>query len=794
MLNNYIKIAFRNLTRNKVFTTINVGGLAIGLACCVLIFVFIQDELSYDRFHENAEQIYRVTFSTNLAGTPTNANGIFGVGPGLKRDFPEVLEFTRIRKTGQLGTKSLVRYEDKNFYEERFFFADSTVFDLFSFPFLQGNPRTALVRPNTVVITEETARKYFPDEDPVGKVLFADPFGQGELTDFEITGVLEDIPRNSHLKFDFLASLYSTSDDLEQFAGLEQVFTYVLLQKDTSQKTLEASFLDFLHRNWRDDPWYAIGLQSLLDIHLHSQLRSEIQPNGNIRFVQIFAIIAIFILVIASINFMNLVTARAIKRAKEVGVRKAAGATRGQLIWQFLTESVMLSLTAGILSIFLVELFTPVFNSLAGKEIRVLAYFGPAFIFGFAGLVLILGILAGSYPAFLLSRFKPVNTLKTNFSTEGSGAFMRKGLVVFQFAISMALITVTGIVYSQLNYIQTKDLGYAEDQIMVLPLNEDTRNQYESFRNELLQYSGISNMTTSSLVPTLGSSHNAYKIDGIEGERQPSFSTYLTDEEFVETYGLRILAGSEARRDVTGDGGDFMFSELAVRELGWEPEEILGRSVEYFTASGRATGVVNDIHIYSFRENMYASAYMVSSRQFHKYLSVRLNPSGIPGALLHAQEVWESMFPGYPFDYFFLDESFERMHRTDMQLAKTITWFAMLAIFVACLGLFGLSAFMAEQRVKEIGIRKVMGATLTGIVALFSRNFLKLVLLGAAIAVPVAWYFGNNWLKDFAYRVDIGAEPFILAASVILFIALATISYHSIKAAMMNPVDALRSE
>lgn len=791
MLKNYIKITLRNLTRNKGYTVINVGGLAIGLACCLLILAFIKDELSYDRFHENAEQIYRVTFSTSNDGMATNANGIFGVGPALKKDFPEVREFTRLRKPGQLGTKSLVRYEEKSFYEERFFFADSTVFDMFSFTLVRGNPQTALTRPNTVVITEQTAQKYFPDDDPIGKTFMSDPFGDGSMMEFEVTGVMQNIPRNSHIHFDFLASLYSTEDNLELFAGLEQVFTYVMLREGASEETLEAKLLDFLHRNWTDDPWYTIRLQPMLDIHLHSQLRSEIQVNGNIQYVRIFAVIALFVLIIACINFINLMTARSIKRAKEVGVRKAAGAAKGQLICQFLTESIVLSLAAGLIAMVLMDLITPVFNSIAGKQIDVTIFFGLPFLIG---LIIAVGVLAGLYPAFMLSRFKPVNTMKGNLVDGGPGLFLRKGLVVFQFAISMALIAATGIVYNQLNYIQTKDLGYVDDQIMVLPLNNELRDRYPAFRSELVGHSNILNTATSSLVPTMGSSHNRYEVEGVD--RSPSFSTYFIDEQFVDTYGLNVVAGSNSRRDILGEGGgDFLFSELAVKELGWDtPEEILGRGVEYRSEKGRITGVVNDIHIYSFRESRYASAYLVTPIQYHKYLSVRLNTINLSESIAYVQEVWKKMLPGYPFDYFFLDESFEQMHRADMRMAETITWFALLAILVACLGLFGLSAYAAEQRIKEVGIRKVLGATVTGIVALFSKDFMKLVVLGTVIAIPVAWYATNSWLQEFAYRTDIGAGPFILASTLLLLIALATISYNAIRAGLRNPVESLRSE
>lgn len=794
MLKNYLKTALRNLSRHKGFTAINIGGLATGLACCLLISIYIQHELSYDTFHRNAEQIYRVIYSTSDDGTPTNANGSFAVGPAMKKDFPEVREFTRLRKVGQTGTKSLVRYEEKSFYEERFFFADSSVFDVFSFPLIKGNPETALSRPNTVVITEATVQKYFPDEDPIGKTLTADPFGEGDMMEFEVTGILQDIPQNLHVHFDFLASLYSTEDNLEQFDGFQSVYTYLLLQEGASELALEAKLLDFIHRNWTDDPWYTIQLQPMLDIHLYSQLRSEIEPNGNIRYVYIFGIIAVFVLAIACINFMNLVTARSTGRAKEVGVRKAVGAAKSQLVRQFLTESLLLSLASGVAAFLLVDWLTPVFNNITGRQIDVLSYFSPLFILAFAGLILIAGILAGLYPAFLLSRFKPVNTLKGNLKENGSGSFLRQGLVVFQFAVSMALIAATGVVYSQLNFIQTKDLGYAGDQIIVLPLNNELRDHYEAFRNELLQNPGILNATTSSLVPTMGSSHNRYHV---QGTREQSFATYYVDEHFLDTYGLKLLAGGDVKNAITGEtGGDFLFSEKAVQELSIDTlQQAIGRAVTYIGEyNGRITGIVNDMHIYSFRNETYGSAFFITPNQYHKYLSVKVNPADISGTIGYIEETWKQMIPGYPFDYFFLDESFERMHRADMRLAETITWFALLAIFVACLGLFGLSAYAAERRTKEVGIRKVLGASVSSIVVLFSRDFMKLIVLGVAVAIPAAWYFASTWLEGFAYRVAIGTGPFLLAGLVLTLIALATISYSSVRAALMNPVKSLRSE
>ncbi|MGD8428408.1 MAG: ABC transporter permease, partial [Balneolaceae bacterium] len=518
MIKNYLKIALRNLRKYKGYTFINISGLSIGLACCVLIFLFVRDELSYDTFHPYAGNIYRVVYSTSEDHQPTNANGSYGPGPAMKQDFSEVVNFVRFRKVGQQGTKTFVKHKDKRFYEPRFMFADSTVFDVFHFPLVEGNPKTALSRPNTIVITQEMAQKYFGDENPIGKTLTADPYANGNLMDFEITGVLNNIPHNSHIHFDFLASFVSQRENLNQFAGFQPVFTYVQLKAGASPEKIDSQLPDFLHRHWTDDPWYTISLQPLLDIHLHSHLRSEIEPNGNIVYVYIFSLVAVFILIIAGINFMNLATARSAQRAREVGVRKAIGAHRSQLIRQFLSESLLISLISGLFALALIDLALPIFNNLTGKQITISYLHDPVLIGVFFGVLIVVGLLAGLYPALFLSSYKPIHTLKGTLKEKSSGGRLRKGLVIFQFTISIVMIVATGIAYHQLQYIQNKDLGYAKDQIMVIPLNNEVRNEYMALKNELLQNAHILNTTTSSLVPTMGSSHDIYSFEGVKNE------------------------------------------------------------------------------------------------------------------------------------------------------------------------------------------------------------------------------------------------------------------------------------
>jgi putative ABC transport system permease protein len=713
----------------------------------------------------------------------------------MKQDFSEVVNFVRFRKVGQQGTKTFVKHKDKRFYEPRFMFADSTVFDVFHFPLVEGNPKTALSRPNTIVITQEMAQKYFGDENPIGKTLTADPYANGNLMDFEITGVLNNIPHNSHIHFDFLASFVSQRENLNQFAGFQPVFTYVQLKAGASPEKIDSQLPDFLHRHWTDDPWYTISLQPLLDIHLHSHLRSEIEPNGNIVYVYIFSLVAVFILIIAGINFMNLATARSAQRAREVGVRKAIGAHRSQLIRQFLSESLLISLISGLFALALIDLALPIFNNLTGKQITISYLHDPVLIGVFFGVLIVVGLLAGLYPALFLSSYKPIHTLKGTLKEKSSGGRLRKGLVIFQFTISIVMIVATGIAYHQLQYIQNKDLGYAKDQIMVIPLNNEVRNEYMALKNELLQNAHILNTTTSSLVPTMGSSHDIYSFEGVKNEQ--SLATYYIDKNFIDTYGIKLLAGKDISRDLTVNkkSADFLISQKAVKEAGWNsPGDALGRTVKYGEYQGQISGVVNNLFIYSLHEQLYAMIFFITPIKYHEYLSIKVDSRNVQQSIAYIQKTWKKLVPDYPLDYTFLDQSFERMHQADIRVGKTLSYFALLAIIVACLGLFGLAAFMAERKTKEIGIRKVLGATISNIILLLSRDFLKLIIVAVILATPLAWYFMHRWLQSFAYRIDISFMTFVWAGLIAIGIAVLTIGYQSIKAALTNPVESLRSE
>ena len=535
MFKNYMKVTFRNIKKNRGYSFINIAGLAVGIACTIIILLWVQDELSYDRFHENSDRIYRVVFSTSNDRLPTNANGSFGVGPALKKDFPEIIETVRIRKMGQ-NVKRYIGYEDKKFYESRFFFCEPSIFTVFDFPLIKGDPGTALNDPNSIVLTEETAKKYFGKEDPIGKVIEGDPYNDGTLMLFRISGIARNVPRNSHLHFDFLASYNSQNEDTDSFNGFYQHSTYALLNNKSSVASLNDKLLDFLHRNWREDPWYTLSLQPLLDIHLHSRLKSEIEPVGNILYVYIFTAIALFVLLIACINFMNLSTACAVKRAKEVGIRKVVGARKNQLVQQYLGESMLLSIFSALAAAVIVILALPQFNRLADKSLSLSSLTNPSFILSIAAIVLAVGFISGIYPAFFLSAFKPINSLKSRASRSTSGSMLRKGLIVFQFALSIGIIFATLIVHKQMNFISSRHLGYDREQIMIIPLNKDLRQSYEGFRDELLRSAGIENMTTSSHVPTKGSMHENFRFEGTED--YIGQVVYFVDKEFVGTYGL----------------------------------------------------------------------------------------------------------------------------------------------------------------------------------------------------------------------------------------------------------------
>jgi putative ABC transport system permease protein len=789
---NYLKIAFRNLLRHKLYSLINVLGLALGMACCLLIILFIQDELSYDRFHEKAGQIYRVAKIEKRNEGVVNYPLVFPVvAPKLQEDFPEVLNAVRFEPRLSV----LVNRENKQFLEQRFFYADSNVFDVFTFPLIKGDPKIALKEPYTLVLSEETAEKYFGSQDPLGQTLTID-----NKHDYKITGVLKNIPHNSHMKFDFLASMATEEAENPRYGKLWawSCYTYLLLPKDYPPAELEKKFPDFILRNRNEQAAKAwtFYLQPLTRIHLHSNLSYELEPNSDITSIYIFSGIGFFILLIACINFMNLATARSSNRAKEVGVRKVLGAERSQLAEQFLGESLVLSFIALPLAVALVEIALPAFNALTNKAVTLNSLSHQAASFGLIGIVVLVGIISGSYPAFFLSAFHPSDVLRRKLRAGVKNSFFRRILVVVQFAISIVLIVGTVIIDSQLDFIRNKKLGFDKEHIVVVRIEEpEMQKRYEPFRQELLQNPGIKSVAGSTSFPGMNPNLSLFIPEGAEDKEPLKLRNVLVDYDFIETFGIEVKEGRDFSRDFPTDAKQaFIINESAAQEFGWETS--VGKKLtDLDLGSGSIIGVVKDFHFRSKHQKI--EPLILSIRPDERYIyfiSVKFGQANAREILSLLQKKWKEYSPGRPLDCFFLDENFDKLYRAEERLSQIFSVFSFLAIFIACLGLFGLASFTAEQRTKEIGIRKALGASAANIVLLLSKEFTKWVIVANIMAWPVAYFVMNRWLQNFAYRISIGLWMFFLAAGLALAIAFFTISFQAVRAALANPADALRYE
>ena len=793
LLWNYVKVALRKVRRQKGYAFINIAGLAAGMACCLLIILFIMQESGYDRFHQKADRIFRVILGEKEAGVPTNANGSLAVGPALKRDFPEIVEYACLKKTGQ-GERIFVGFQDKKFYEDKFFFASPGVFSVFDFHLRRGNPSTALNEPNTIVITEQMAEKYFPGRDPMGKTMLADPSNKGELMPFLVTGIAKNVPVNSHLHFDFLAYYGSHQEDSDNFGAIYQNYTYLLLERKDAAEKLQSKLHAFLQRHWGNSEraWYALYLQPLTDIRLHSHLRSEIEPTGDITYIYVFALIALFIIAIACINYTNLATARALQRAKEVGIRRAIGASRSQLVRQFFGESLVVSFFSGLTAVAITIGILPLFNQLAGKDLSAASLLQPSFGLVLLIMIIGLGLLSGFFPAFYLSRLHSGKKI-TNHSKAAGSAF-RKALVTFQFSLSIVTIVGAFLSIKQLYYLKNKDIGFDKEGIMVITLNNTVRANYDAFRTELLAVPGVKNLATSNYVPTCGSLHLPVQF---EGNDEPITQVlYDIDKDFFFTYNLKLLAGQPIKRVLGSDpGNEFMISESSVRQIGYPfAAAAIGKNVQIEDVKGFIAGVVSDINIYSLHQEPYPMLYFIRPVKFHKYISICLHTQNISHTVQAIAKTWKRIVPEYPLDYFFMEENFQKMHENDANVSKLIKYFSILSIAIACLGLFGLGIFTIEQRAKEIAMRKVLGASLAGIIARLSREFIPWVLLANLIAWPAAYLLMRRWLQDFAYRTQINLGIFVLSGLMALIIALTTTVLPTWRAARANPVESLRYE
>ena len=796
MFKNHITVAIRTLLRHKVYSFVNISGLAVGLACCMLIMLFVQDELSYDQFHKNADQIYRVLWNARYGDNEWTIPVVsVPISETLKERYPEVAHSTRLRRGSQT-----IRRESNYVIEKNFYYAESSFFDVFTVPFITGDPTTALNAPNAVILTEQSAQRYFPNRDPMGQTLELN-----DGTSLQVTGVVKEFPPQSHFHFDFLAPL-KTLPIIERRKsdwGSGTVYTYLMLKDGASASELQTKFTAYVReqilskRSSQPGNYTNYLIQPLTDIHLHSNLRYEITANSNIMHVYIFSLIAIFVLLLACINFVNLSTARSSTRAREVGVRKALGSHRSQLICQFFSESTICVAFSGILAIGLCELGLPLLNSLANKHLTMGSLIAPHVLIGLFALIIVVGLLAGMYPALYLSSFWPVTALKGHI-TSGK-THLRNGLVVLQFCISISLLVGTLVVLNQLHFAENKHLGFDKEHVLILrgiPRTLTSPRQAMTFRDQFETLPQVATASLNTGAPGRDFDSMLFMLEQPANYEKTSLTYTLVDEKYVEALNLKIVEGRNfAPAEHATDVSAFLVNQSAVKALGWQTA--LGKKLSIGGRMGRSEGpiigVVSDFHIGSLKQEI-KPLVLPYLHRFPMYIAIRLHPGNVAEAIAAVEGIWEKFAPNQPFSYTFLDQDYARLYHREQQMSHIFQIFSGLAILIACLGLFGLVAFTTQQRTKEIGIRKILGASVSGIVCLLSKDFLKLVLIANLIAWPIAYYAMNQWLQSFAYRIDLGIGTFILSGLIALPIALLTVSYQAIKAARANPVEALRYE
>ncbi len=800
MIRNYLKIAFRHFKRQKGYTFINIAGLAIGMACCILILLWVYDELSFDRYHENADRIYRITYAEEIGGAYDHyAIPPFVAAPTFAAELPEVIAYSRLwQRTG------LITYENKKFDETKIFYVDPDFFKIFSHEFIAGDPDTALDAPGSIVLTEDTAKKIFAHENPLGETVNLNADG-----DLKVTGIVKNVSRNSHFRFNYLVSMNTIQGRRAEFLDTEfsdawfviQGWSYIMLDERADAEVVEKKLAPIVEkhagekaRKYGQKMFYF--LQRLTDIHLKSHLQAEIEGNGDIRYVYVFSIVAAFILLIACINFMNLSTARSANRGMEVGMRKVFGAHKKRLIYQFITESVGLSFCGLFLALVIVELSLPVFNNLTGKEINEASILNFVVGLGLIGLVAFTGLAAGSYPAFYLSSFQPIETLRKKMQSGSRRGFLRSSLVILQFTISVILIISTFIVIIQLRFMKDQKLGFKKEQVLAVRIKGNAiPQQNEAFKNELKKNASVLEAAYSNGIPGKTQTVLTLFQEGMPASVTHTFDFIFADYDFVKTYEIEIAKGRDFSREFGSDkGGAFLINEIAAAKLGWG-EETLGKKIGYSDEVMRPiVGIVKDFHYKSLKEVIGPLAIFLAPENL-PLLSIKMNTNDISAALSFIEKTWTSFEKDRSFEYFFVDENFDSLYHSEEQLSQIITFFAFIAIFVASLGLFGLASYTAEQSTKEIGIRKVLGASVGSIVVALSKNFLKWVLIANVIAWPMAYFVMKNyWLSNFPFRIPISILTFIAAGMLSAFIALLTVSFQSLKAALTNPAETLKYE
>jgi len=805
MFKNYLLVALRNMRRFKGYTFINIFGLSVGIACCILILLFVRNELDYDRFNVKADRIFRIGLRAALNNN--RMDGVVTCAPmaqTLVAEVPEVEAATRVWNAGY----PVFRYEDKVFSEERQFFVDSTFFDVFTVEFLAGDPKTALNKPNMIVLTESMARKYFGDEDPMGKLINSD-----NRRDYLVTGVVKDVPANSHFHYDFLTSLLSYPRVINDNNWISNnYYTYIVLKDPQSAEVVEEKINQITRRNAEPIIQAALGLswdhlmetgaeyyyymQKMTDIHLKSQKEFEIEPNGNIGIVYIFSLIAIGIFVVACINFINLATARSAIRAKEVAIRKTIGSDKRQLIQQFMTETLLLSAIAVIIALGLVQLFLPVFNHLAGKSIQFTFWNNVYMIPFLLACILICGITAGIYPSFYMAAFDPVIVLKGEAVGFKRKSFLRSLLVVIQFVISVILIISTIIIFRQMQFTQRKDLGFDRENVVIVEKTDDLGNRLNTFKSELLENPNIVSATNTNNLMGFNFGNSVYQIAGESGEETHLFWTLRVDEDFARVFNIKVTNGRFFEKDRLADSNSVVLNESAAREMGIT--DPIGKQIIFpDPSSPRFTivGVVRDFHFQSLQHPIRPMVlHKFNSQGFGRYLSVRVADMNTPTTLKYIEDSWRKSALNQAFEYEFFSDHFANVYLTERKSADILLIFSIIAIIIACLGLFGLAAFTTERRTKEIGIRKTLGSSVPGIIGILLETLTKWVIVANLIAWPVAWFIMHKWLQNFVYRTNLQIWIFILAGVVTLITAFLTVSYQSIKAAVSNPVKALRYE
>lgn len=805
MFKNYFKIFIRNISRFKLYSIINIGGLAVGMAACILILLFIQRELSFENMHSKADRIYRVLTIDKALGTHNQRVGITmpALGPALPEAFPEV-EAT-LRLTG--GGRTLLRYQDRPaVYAEQMRSADANFFDFFDFPLLQGDPATALAEPYCIILTETLAKQIFGDEDPMGKTVRT-----GNGNDLKVTGILKDLPDNTHLEFDALGSIAtvaaiaranqppnSTQPVWVELWQLIAMPTYARFAEGASVEGFAEKFTKLSRDNGVSEN-FEITLQPLLDVHLHSTdvIFDPVSNKGNINNIYIFSAIALLILLIAAVNYMNLSTARSTERAREVGMRKVVGSRRAQLLGQFIGESLLTTFVALLLALPLASLALPWLNNLTVSQMVMDLAGNPLLVVFLVAMLIAVGVLAGLYPAFVLAGFKPVTVLKGSFKSGSKGIILRRALVVIQFTLSIALIGVTAIIQKQLHYVQSKDLGYNREQVLIFDMYDQTMGQnLETFRTELLQHSAFVSAAASGNVPGRTFGRTRVRPEGVSDEDIWIWSVFAAAPETLPTLGMEIASGRNFSREMATDtAGVVLMNETAARQLHWENP--LGKRL-YFgqqdSTGVEVIGVVKDFHFAGLHQNIEPVVIFPLSNFPGNLVAARIQPGRIPEAMEIAEKAWQKVYPDHPFNFGFLDDEFDNLYRSDMNTGKIVNIFSALAILIACLGLFGLASHSTAQRIKEIGVRKVLGASTGTIIRLLVTDFVRWVVLANLFAWPIAWLAASRWLEGFAYRINVDPLLFLIASLAALLIAVITVISQSWRAALINPARALRYE